>query len=60
MTSMAPMEVREDDLREDVDALNRDGVVGLKGAFSRDWAERMREDMMTAFWDAIRRRGGAA
>jgi Phytanoyl-CoA dioxygenase (PhyH) len=59
MTRMAPMEVREDDLREDVDALNRDGVVGHKGAFSRDWAERMREDMMTAFWDAIRRPGGA-
>jgi hypothetical protein len=43
----------------DVDALQRDGIVGLKGAFARDWAETMREDMLTAFWDAIQRPGGA-
>ena len=42
-----------------VDTLYRDGIVGLKGAFSREWAERMREDMMTAFWEAIQRPGGA-
>jgi hypothetical protein len=30
-----------------------------KGAFSRDFAEAMREDMMTAFWDAIQRPGDA-
>ena len=44
---------------EHVETLYRDGVTGLKGAFSRDWAERMREDMMTAFWEAIQRPGGA-
>ena len=43
----------------DVDALQRDGIVGRKGAFGRDWAETMREDMLTAFWDAIQRPGGA-
>jgi hypothetical protein len=43
----------------DVDALQRDGIVGRKGAFARDWAETMREDMLTAFWDAIQRPGGA-
>jgi hypothetical protein len=47
------------DLAQDYDTLYRDGIVGLKGAFSRDWAEAMREDMMTAFWDAIQRPGGA-
>ncbi len=47
------------DLSADRDTLYRDGIVGLKGAFSRDWAESMREDMMTAFWEAIRRPGGA-
>jgi hypothetical protein len=31
----------------------RDGIVGLNGAFSRDFAEAMREDIMTAFCDAI-------
>lgn len=44
---------------EHVQSLRHDGITGLKSAFSRDWAERMREDMMTAFWDAIQRPGGA-
>ena len=42
-----------------VETLYRDGIVGQKGAFSRDWVEAMREDMMTAFWAAIQRPGGA-
>jgi hypothetical protein len=46
------------DLDSHLDALRRDGITGLKGAFSRDWAEQMREDMMTAFWAAIQRPGG--
>jgi Phytanoyl-CoA dioxygenase (PhyH) len=47
------------DLTPDVEALYADGIVGRKGAFSREWAEQMREDMLTAFWDAIQRPGGA-
>ena len=47
------------DVSPDVDTLTRDGVVGRKGAFTRDWAERMREDITTAFWSAIQRPGGA-
>ena len=47
------------DISHDRSTLYRDGIVGLKGAFSRDWAEAMREDMMTAFWEAIQRPGGA-
>ncbi len=47
------------DVRGDVETLYRDGVVGQKGAFSRQWAEEMREDITTAFWDAIQRPGGA-
>jgi hypothetical protein len=47
------------DVSADVETLVRDGIVGLKGAFSRDFAEAMREDMMTAFWAAIQRPGGA-
>jgi hypothetical protein len=47
------------DVAADVAALERDGIVGRKGAFARDWADSMREDMMTAFWDAIQRPGGA-
>src|SRR5205807_640088 len=50
---------RPSDVASHVETLNRDGITGLPGAFPRDWAEAMREDMMTAFWDAIRRPGGA-
>lgn len=42
-----------------VETLTRDGITALKSAFSRDWVETMREDMMTAFWAAIQRPGGA-
>ena len=44
---------------EDVATLYRDGIVGRKGAFSREFADAMREDMMTAFWAAIQRPGCA-
>lgn len=43
----------------DADVLRRDGIVGRKAAFSREFVEAMREDMMTAFWKAIQRPGGA-
>ena len=44
----------------DMETLYRDGITALKGAFSHDWVEQCREDMMTAFWEAIQRPGGAA
>ncbi|MBA8879275.1 phytanoyl-CoA dioxygenase family protein [Phyllobacterium myrsinacearum] len=47
------------DIAANVDTLNIDGIVGLKGAFTAQWADAMREDMMTAFWEAIQRPGGA-
>jgi hypothetical protein len=43
----------------DSETLERDGIVGLKGGFPRGWVEAMREDMMSAFWEAIQRPGGA-
>lgn len=54
-----PKPIAPQDLAADIETLQRDGIVGRKGAFSRAWAERMREDMMTAFWSAIQRPGGA-
>ncbi len=45
--------------RDDQETLQRDGIVGRKAVFSREFAEAMREDMMTAFWSAIQRPGGA-
>jgi ectoine hydroxylase-related dioxygenase (phytanoyl-CoA dioxygenase family) len=36
-----------------------DGIIGLKGAFSRQWAERMREDIESLFAEARKVPGGA-
>lgn len=47
------------DLQAQLKTLADDGIIGLKGAFSPTWADEMREDMMTAFWSAIQRPGGA-
>jgi hypothetical protein len=47
------------DVAGDVETLQRDGIIGRQGAFTREWAEQMRQDMLTAFWDAIQRPGGA-
>lgn len=44
---------------EAVDALYRDGIVGKKQAFSRDWVARLAEDVDTAFAEARGRDGGA-
>ena len=35
------------------------GIIGLKGAFTREWAQRLREDIESLFQDALRRPGGA-
>ena len=47
------------DVSADVATLNDDGIVARKGAFSREWAEQLRQDMLAAFWEAIQRPGGA-
>jgi hypothetical protein len=36
-----------------------DGIIGLKGAFSREWAQAMREDIDALFAEALARPGGA-
>ena len=46
------------EIEADVDTLDRDGIVGRKGAFSPDWVDVLREDMLTAFWSAIQRPHG--
>ncbi len=47
------------DIAADVATLQRDGVVGLKGGLSREAVAQLNDDMMTAFWEAIQRPGGA-
>ena len=40
-------------------ALYGDGITGLKGAFTREWARELGEDIAVLFEDALRRPGGA-
>ena len=47
------------DARQLTQGLYTDGIVSLKGAFSRDWVARLRANIEAAFADAIARPGGA-
>jgi hypothetical protein len=47
------------DVSDDVATLQRDGIVGHKGAFTPDWVDRLREDVDLAFAAALARPGGA-
>jgi ectoine hydroxylase-related dioxygenase (phytanoyl-CoA dioxygenase family) len=42
-----------------VDTLRTDGVIGIKGAFDREWVEKLDEDVATAFAEARTRERGA-
>jgi len=57
--SDTPQQTPAIDLDGHLESLDRDGITALNGAFSRDWTEQLREDMMTGFWAAIQRPGGA-
>ena len=57
MTATLP--AAEADIATHIEALYRDGITAKKGAFPREWVEQVREDLMTAFWAAIQRPGGA-
>ncbi len=47
------------DIEANLKTLQKDGITALKGAFKTEWADAMKEDMMTAFWSAIQRPGSA-
>ncbi|MEU6546841.1 phytanoyl-CoA dioxygenase family protein [Streptomyces sp. NPDC046859] len=47
------------DVRPDVEALHGDGITARKGAFSVEWVDRLREDVDSAFEEALSRPGGA-
>ena len=59
MTAATPSLPAEAETDDRVRALYTDGIVGGKGVFSREWAERMREDIETAFAEARSRENGA-
>jgi hypothetical protein len=47
------------DFATDVETLQRDGIVGHKGAFDPDWVRQLKEDVDVAFEAALARPGGA-
>ena len=47
------------DVTDTVQTLRRDGIAVRRGAFSTEWADRMRDDIEVAFADALARPGGA-
>jgi hypothetical protein len=59
MNTVSPPAAAASDIAGHVDTLYRDGITVMRSAFSREWIERMREDMMEAFWSAIQRPRGA-
>ncbi len=51
--------VQQFDIATIMGGLYGDGIIALKGAFSRDWVETLREDIDIAFQDALKRPNGA-
>ncbi|WP_290061891.1 phytanoyl-CoA dioxygenase family protein [Amycolatopsis solani] len=55
----APTSLPAADLETLTERLVRDGIIGLPQAFTRDWVERLGEDIDAAFTEARARPGGA-
>ena len=58
MTTSIPTST-EYDVAAIMGGLYGDGIIGLKGAFSREWAARLGEDVAVLFAEALARPGGA-
>lgn len=59
MTASVQAEPTQYEMATIMGGLYGDGIIALKGAFARAWAERMREDIEREFEAALRRPGGA-
>jgi hypothetical protein len=47
------------DIRQDVKVIHRDGIIGHRGAFTREWVQQLAEDVDAAYVEARGREGGA-
>ncbi|WP_188816167.1 phytanoyl-CoA dioxygenase family protein [Hymenobacter cavernae] len=47
------------DVAQIMGALYGDGILGLKGAFSREWAQQLGDDLAVLYEEALKRPGGA-
>lgn len=59
MSTTTPVQAAQYDIAEIMGGLYGDGIIGLKGAFSRDWVEHLHEDLDVAYAEALGREGGA-
>jgi hypothetical protein len=59
MATAAKLDDERYDVGEIMGGVYGDGIIGLKGAFSREWTARMREDIETLFAEAREVPGGA-
>lgn len=50
---------QEFDVATIMGGLYGDGIIGLKGAFSREWVQDLHEDILALYSDALTRPGGA-
>ena len=49
----------EYDIAQIMGGLYGDGIIGLKGAFNREWVQQLGEDIAVLYEDALKRPGGA-
>jgi hypothetical protein len=59
MATITPAQAQQFDVAAIMGGLYGDGIIGHKGAFSRDWVQRLREEMDELFEEALARPGGA-
>jgi hypothetical protein len=58
-STIVPAQEQQFDVAAIMGGLYGDGIIGLKGAFDREWVRRLGEDVEVAFRDALKRPGGA-
>ncbi|KAA3438389.1 phytanoyl-CoA dioxygenase family protein [Rufibacter hautae] len=47
------------DIAQIMGGLYGEGIIGLKGAFSREWVQQLHQDVLALYEDALQRPGGA-
>jgi hypothetical protein len=58
-TTIQALPAQEYDTAQIMGGIYGDGIIGLKGAFEREWVEELREDVEALYRDALQRPGGA-
>ncbi|MDP9348042.1 MAG: phytanoyl-CoA dioxygenase family protein [Gemmatimonadota bacterium] len=58
-TTIQALPAQQYNVAQIMGGLYGDGIIGLKGAFEREWVEELREDVEALYRDALQRPGGA-